>query len=54
MLDWALLNSDSAAHKWLKKWQGYADKLEFNMFWSGLTYRRFIEDLGLKKQRTNF
>ena len=33
MLDWALLKS--LAHKWLKKWQGYADKLEFNMFWGG-------------------
>ena len=54
MLDWALLNSDSAAHKWLKKWQGYADKLEFNMFWGGLTYAPVLEDLGLKNRERTF
>ena len=54
MLDWGLENEDCAAHEWLKKWQGYADKLEFNMFLAGLTYAPVLESLALRKRQQTF
>jgi len=54
MLDWGLENKDCAAHKWLKKWQGYGDRLEFNMFLAGLTYAPVIEDLGIHNRSQTF
>ena len=54
MLDWGLKNEESVAHKWLKKWQAYGEKLEFNMFLAGLTYAPVIEDLGVTNRLQTF
>ena len=54
MLDWGLKNEESVAHKWLKKWQAYGEKLEFNMFLAGLTYAPVIEDLGVTNRSQTF
>ena len=54
LLDWGLENTNAAAHKWLKKWQGHADRLEFNMFWGGLTYAPVLKDLGLDSRDKTF
>ena len=54
MLDWGLENKDCAAHKWLKKWQGYGERLEFNMFLAGLTYAPVLEDLGVTNRSQTF
>ena len=53
LLDYGLSTPGSAFYPWLNKWQGYADKLEFNMFLAGLTYSPVMEDLGItNRQRT--
>jgi len=54
LLDWGLKNEESVAHKWLKKWQAYGEKLEFNMFLAGLTYAPVIEDLGVTNRSQTF
>jgi hypothetical protein len=54
MLDWGLKNEECAAHKWLKKWQAYGEKLEFNMFLAGLTYAPVLEDLGVTNRSQTF
>ena len=54
LLDWGLQTEDCAAHKWLKKWQGYGEKLEFNMFLAGLTYAPVLEDLGVTNRTQTF
>ena len=54
MLDWGLENKDCAAHKWLKKWQGYGERLEFNMFLAGITYAPVLEDLGVTNRTQTF
>ena len=54
LLDWGLENEDCAAHKWLKKWQGYGERLEFNMFLAGLTYAPVLEDLGVTNRSQTF
>jgi putative methyltransferase len=54
LLDWGLQTESCAAHKWLKKWQGYGEKLEFNMFLAGLTYAPVLEDLGVTNRSQTF
>jgi len=54
LLDWGLETETAAAHKWLKKWQGYGENLEFNMFLAGLTYAPVLEDLGLNNRTQTF
>ena len=54
LLDWGLQTETCAAHKWLKKWQGYGEKLEFNMFLAGLTYAPVLEDLGVTNRSQTF
>ena len=54
LLDWGLETKDCAAHKWLKKWQAYGEKLEFNMFLAGLTYAPVLEDLGVTNRSQTF
>ena len=54
LLDWGLQTESCAAHKWLKKWQAYGDKLEFNMFLAGLTYAPVLEDLGVTNRSQTF
>ena len=54
LLDWGLENENCAAHKWLKKWQGYGERLEFNMFLAGLTYAPVLEDLGVTNRSQTF
>lgn len=54
MLDWGLENTEAAAHRWLKKWQGHAERLEFNMFLAGITYFPVLEDLGLTNRAQTF
>jgi hypothetical protein len=53
-LDYGLTNADTAAHRWLKKWQGYGEKLEFNMFLAGLTYAPVLEDLGVTNRTQTY
>jgi len=54
LLDWGLENKNCAAHKWLKKWQGYGERLEFNMFLAGITYAPVLEDLGVTNRSQTF
>jgi len=54
LLDWGLANEQAVAHKWLKKWQAYGDKLEFNMFLAGMTYAPVMEDLGVTNRTKAF
>ena len=54
LLDWGLETKEAAAHKWLKKWQGYGENLEFNMFLAGLTYAPVLEDLGINNRSQTF
>ena len=54
LLDWGLETESAAAHKWLKKWQGYGENLEFNMFLAGLTYAPVLEDLGVTNRAQTF
>jgi len=54
LLDWGLETESAAAHKWLKKWQGYGENLEFNMFLAGLTYAPVLEDLGVHNRSQTF
>ena len=54
LLDWGLETEDCAAHKWLKQWQAYGEKLEFNMFLAGLTYAPVLEDLGVTNRSQTF
>ena len=54
LLDWGLETETAAAHKWLKKWQAYGEKLEFNMFLAGLTYAPVLEDLGVTNRAQTF
>ena len=54
LLDWGLQNKDCAVHKWLKKWQAYGDKLEFNMFLAGMTYAPVLEDIGITNREQTF
>ena len=54
LLDWGLQNTNCAVHKWLKKWQAYGDKLEFNMFLAGMTYAPVIEDIGITNREQTF
>ena len=54
LLDWGLETETAAAHKWLKKWQGYGENLEFNMFLAGLTYAPVLEDLGVTNRAQTF
>ena len=54
LLDYGLTNEDTAAHRWLKQWQGYGEKLEFNMFLAGLTYAPVLEDLGVTNRTQTY
>jgi len=54
LLEYGLATEDCAAHKWLKKWQAYGDKLEFNMFLAGMTYAPVMEDLGITNRTKTF
>jgi len=54
LLEYGLATEDCAAHKWLKKWQAYGEKLQFNMFLAGITYWPVIEDLGVTNRAQAF
>mgnify|MGYP003633775521 FL=1 len=54
LLDWGLTNESCSFYPWLKKWQGYGDKLEFNMFLAGLTYAPVLEDLGITNRTQTY
>ena len=54
LLDYGLTNENTAAHRWLKQWQGYGEKLEFNMFLAGLTYAPVLEDLGVTNRTQTY
>ena len=54
LLEYGLATEDCAAHKWLKKWQAYGDKLEFNMFLAGITYAPVIQDLAINNRSQTF
>ena len=54
LLEYGLATKDCAAHKWLKKWQAYGEKLEFNMFLAGITYSPVIQDLAINNRTQTF
>ena len=54
LLEYGLATEDCAAHKWLKKWQAYGEKLEFNMFLAGITYSPVIQDLAINNRTQTF